>query len=337
MRPPARSLLCLLTLWCAIACGQPAAPGAAGAAAPRVAYVTNGPVDFWSIAAAGARAAAAEFACEVDVRMPNGVVEQQRVIEDLLTQEIEGIAVSPIDGDNQAALIDKACAATPVITHDSDAPSTKRLAYVGMDNYDAGRMCGKLVREALPDGGEIMLFVGRLEQDNAAGRRQGVIDELLGRPHDPSRRDPPGQQLTGNGFVILDTRTDQFEQAKAKTNAEDALSAYADLDGMVGLFAYNTPACLEALRGAGKLGEVVLVAFDEDDATLQGIVDGHVHGTVVQNPYRYGYESVRILAGLARGEDVLPDGGFLEIPARAIRKDNVRQFWDELRATLAGG
>ena len=59
-------------------------------------------------------------------------------------------------------------------------------------------------------------------------------------------------------------------------------------------------------------------------------------GTVVQNPYRYGYESVRILAGLARDQDVLPEGGVLDIPARAIRSDNVRAFWDELEATLAG-
>ena len=56
--------------------------------------------------------------------------------------------------------------------------------YIGMDNYKAGRMCGELVKEALPDGGNVMLFIGRLEQDNSKYRRQGVIDELLDRDRD---------------------------------------------------------------------------------------------------------------------------------------------------------
>ena len=56
--------------------------------------------------------------------------------------------------------------------------------------------------------------------------------------------------------------------------------------------------CLEAIKEAGKTGQIQIIAFDEEAPTLQGIIDGHIYGTVVQNPYRYGYESVRILAAL---------------------------------------
>ena len=94
--------------------------------------------------------------------------------------------------------------------------------------------------------------------------------------------------------------------------------------------------CLEAIKEAGKTGQIQIIAFDEEAPTLQGIIDGHIYGTVVQNPYRYGYESVRILAALARGDrSVLPDGGVLDVPARSIRRDNVEAFWDELK-TLTG-
>ena len=55
----------------------------------------------------------------------------------------------------------------------------------------------QLIKEALPNGGKIMIFIGRLEQDNSKRRRQGVIDELLGRPHDPTNYDPPGKVLQG--------------------------------------------------------------------------------------------------------------------------------------------
>ena len=133
-------------------------------------------------------------------------------------------------------------------------------------------------------------------------------------------------------YVILGTRTDNFDFAAAKSLAEDALSAHPDLDCMVGLFAYNPPYMLEALKGAGREGDVKVIGFDEQAGTLQAIQDGYCYGTVVQNPYRYGYESVRILAGLARDDQtVLPEGGFLDIPARKITAQNVDEFWSQLK------
>ncbi|MBM81638.1 MAG: sugar ABC transporter substrate-binding protein [Planctomycetaceae bacterium] len=299
-----------------------------------VAYVTNGITSFWRVAEKGCEAAAKDLNVNVEVSMPpDGVGDQKRMIEELLTKGVDGMAVSPIDPDNQTALLNTAAENTNLITHDSDAPESKRLAYIGMDNYTAGRMCGQLVKEAMPDGGSVMIFVGRLGQLNARLRRQGVIDELLDRAPDPSRYDEPGKVLgEGGKYVVLDTRTDQFDFAKAKADAQDAISKYPDLGCMVGLFAYNPPKILQAVEEAGKLGEIKIVGFDEEAGTLQGIVDGHIHGTTVQNPYMYGYESVRILTKLAQGDkSVLPEGGFMDIPARNIRKDNVGEFWAELK------
>ena len=137
---------------------------------------------------------------------------------------------------------------------------------------------------------------------------------------------------------MLGTFTDQFDRAKGKANAEDALSRYPDLDCMIGLFAYNPPLCLAALQQAGKLGEVKIVAFDEADETLRGIKDGTVYGTVVQDPYNYGYRSIEVLDALARGEkSAIPESGVIEIPARQIRKDNVDAFWADLRQKLGKG
>jgi ribose transport system substrate-binding protein len=303
---------------------------------PRLAFVTNGVASFWVIGKAGADAAAKQYNDDLSVLMPaNGISDQKRMVEDLLVRGVDGLAISLIDAQNQAGMVNDAAAQTNLITHDSDAPGTKRLAYVGMDNYKAGRMVGTLVKEALPKGGSVMLLIGRTEQDNARKRRQGVIDELLGRSEDGSRYDPPGGELKGDKFTIVGTLTDQFDRAKAKANAEDALLRFPDLGALVGLFAYNTPAALEALKQAGKLDTVKVVSFDEADETLQAVKDGHCFATVVQDPYRYGYESVRILDGLAKGnKSVLPPAGFLDIPARIIRRDNVEAFWNDLKAKL---
>ena len=308
----------------------------------KIAYVTNGVDPFWNTAAAGVRAAEKEFGIECEVLMPpKGLVDQKRMLESLLARGVDGIAISPVDARNQVAMLDEAAARCPVITHDSDAPDSKRLCFVGMDNYKAGRAAGKLVKEAIPDGGKIMIFVGRLEQLNAQQRRQGVIDEVLDRPVqtlDKLKYDPPGAMLTGPKFTVLDTRTDNFDYARAKANAQDAMASTPDLACMVGLFAYNTPNCLEAAKEAGKIGKIRIVGFDEQNATLQGIIDGHIHGTVSQQPYYYGYESVRILNGLARGDkSVLPPSGFQEVPIVEVRKGNVEKFWADLKKMQAAG
>ena len=302
-----------------------------------VGYVTNGISDFWVIAEKGAKDGAEAVGVDVTVQMPpEGTADQKRMIQDLLARGIDGIAVSPIDPSNQGDILNEIARNTHYITQDSDAPDTDRKVYIGMDNYTAGRMCGKLVKEALPDGGEVMIFVGRLGQLNADQRRQGVIDELLDRSHDPNRRDPNAGPIVGEKYTILDTRTDQFDFARAKSQAEDAIAKYPEMDAMVGLFGYNPPKCLEAVKEAGKAGQIKIIAFDEEDDTLQAIKDGLMQGTIVQNPYQYGYESVRVLASLARGdESVVPENKFINIPARTITAENVDEFWTELKELRA--
>ena len=337
------ALLGLLTLSLG-ACNKPS-PTDGGTTAPtgteklkKVAFVTNGVASFWTIAASGVKAASRDFQIDAQTLMPaEGISDQKRMIEDLLTRGIDGIALSPIDPTNQTDLINTAAKKTKVITHDSDAPQSERLLYIGMDNYKAGRMCGELVREAMPNGGTIMIFIGRLEQDNAKRRRQGVIDAVLGRPDDSNHFDETSAVLEGNGFKILGTLTDQFDRAKGKANAEDALAKYPDIGCMVGLFAYNPPLLLEALSQAGKLNKVKVVAFDEDDATLDGIQKGTVHGTVVQNPYMYGYKSVEVLNDVLAGKpEAIPASKFIDIPARQIRKDTVDAFWTDLKSKVGG-
>ena len=109
----------------------------------------------------------------------------------------------------------------------------------------------------------------------------------------------------------------------------------------MGLFGYNPPLILQALKVQGRLGEVAVIAFDEDQATLDGIADGSVVGTVVQNPFLYGKESIRVLAGLHRGSTLEELGvgpnGVLDIPARVIGPDNVAEFSAELDRSLGQG
>ncbi len=309
---------------------------------PTVAFVTNQVASFWNIAEKGAQDAAKDPKINVNVvvRMPSQATpeDQRRVVQELLARgDIKGIAISPLNPDVQGELLEEIATRTGgnLITHDSDAPQSKRLCYIGMDNYDAGLMCGKLVRKAIPDGGEVMIFVGRLGQANARLRRQGVIDAILGRKPDRTRSDPVEGVLKEGKYTIVGTELDGGDNDKARQKAQEAIINHPNLACMVGLFAYNPPILLDEVRRAEKLKKIQIVGFDEDDATLKGIVDGNLAGTVVQDPYMYGYESVRVLAKLIRGDkSVLPKDGMLPIPARAIDRENVQKFWGQLKSRL---
>jgi ribose transport system substrate-binding protein len=300
-----------------------------GASAPpepeppvELAFVTNNASDFWKIAEAGVRKAEKEFNARCEMHLPPaGTAEdQQRIIESLIAKDISGMAISPNDAENQVSIINQAAEHMAVICHDSDAPKSNRLAYVGTNNYQAGREAGKLLKDVLPKGGQIMLFVGRLDAQNAIERKQGIEDELQ-----------------GSQIEILDTRTDLTDRSRAKQNAEDAMTRHPGISCLVGLWSYNGPAILEAVKDAGQQGKIPIVCFDEEEGTLQGVLDGHIHATVVQQPYEFGYQSVRVLAALARNEDAgIPEDKVVEIPVKVIRRESVQEFWDNLKRIKTG-
>ncbi|MEX2215834.1 MAG: sugar-binding protein [Phycisphaeraceae bacterium] len=287
--------------------GDLASPGQPSGKKITIAFVTNGPDRFWNIAQAGVLQAGKDFNVDAEFRAPQpGADFQKQVLEDLVTRGINGIAVSPIDPDNQHDLLNSIASKTILITHDSDAPKTNRKFYVGIDNYKAGREAGKLVKKAIPDGGKIIVFVGRLEQLNARQRRQGLIDEVLDRPMQTIatlKVDPNNGPIGEGKYVFVNTYVDQFKSEQYTAQPRDAITATPDVACMVGLFAYNPPAIIQAVRESGNLGKIKIVGFDEHDETLAAITEGIVEGTIAQQPYEYGYQSVKILTALIKKDD----------------------------------
>jgi ribose transport system substrate-binding protein len=285
----------------------------------RLAFVTNNAADFWTIARRGVEKADGELPdveTEFRITADGTAAEQQRIVDDLLAKGVDGIAISPVDPDNQTALIDTAAKRAIVFTQDSDAPKTARLCYIGTDNVAAGREAGQLVREAIPEGGNIMLFVGKLDARNAQERIQGIREVLA-----------------GSSIHILDVRTDDADQGRAKANAADALVRHPDLKGLVGLWSYNGPAILSAVRQAGKVGQVRIVAFDEADETLAGVSDGSIYATVVQQPYEFGYQAITNMARVLRGDkSFIPETKQIIVPTRIVNHGNVGEFTQRINA-----
>ena len=284
----------------------------------KLAFVTNGSSPFWVIARKGTDKAVAEDPnISVDFKIPSNATadEQKQIIDAELVNSVDGIAVSPIDPANETQMLNDAAKKTLLFTHDSDAPESDRACYVGTDNVAAGKQAGELVKKVLPDGGKIMVFVGKSDAQNAKERYQGLKDALK-----------------GSKVEVIDLRTDDTDRTRAKANVQDTLVKYPDIKGLVGLWSYNGPAILNAVKEAGKIGKVKIVCFDEEEDTLDGVKAGEIEGTVVQQPFEFGYQAITMMAKVIRGDkSVIPATKQKFVETRVIDKSNVDEFSSKLK------
>ncbi|MDT7952054.1 MAG: sugar-binding protein [Acetobacteraceae bacterium] len=302
--------------------------GTAGLASPpalaqnkkSLAFVVNVSADFWTIARRGIEKANKEhpdYSMEMIIPGQASAAEQRRILDELIAREVAGIAISVINPASSTETLDRVAAKTILFTTDSDAPDSKRIVYIGTDNVAAGREAGAQMKKALPGGGSAMLFVGTMDADNARERVEGIRDALK-----------------GSNINILDIRTDGSDFARAKSNAEDTLSRYADIGIMVGLWAYNTPQIYQAVKQSGRTN-VKIVGFDEDALTLRGVADGTIYSTVVQQPFEFGYQSmVDMIKYLNGDKSWVPADKKIIIPTRIIDKSNVAEFQNTMKQLL---
>ncbi len=287
-----------------------------------LAFVVNVPADFWTIARRGTEKAQAELPnYNIEFYIPGemSAAAQKKILEDLLAKGVAGVAISPVNPDDSTAILNEVASKAVLITHDADAPKSNRLMYIGTDNVAAGRQAGELMKKALPNGGKAMLFVGTMDAANARERTQGIREAI-----------------EGTKIEIIDIRTDGGDQAKAKANVEDTLTKYPDIDLLVGLWAYNTPQIYNAVKALGKAGSVKIVGFDEDQQTLKGIADGTIDGTVVQQPYEFGYQSMIKMAKLIEGDtSVIPENKLDIVSTQIVDASNVEDFAKKIKELLA--
>src|SRR6516164_8134089 len=148
-----------------------------------IALVTNVAADFWTIAGRGLEKAQKEhpdYNIELVVTNEGTAAGQRRILDDLMVRGVAGISISVDDAPHATETLNRVAAKTVLITTDSDAPQTNRLAYIGTDNVAAGRQAGEEIKKAIPNGGKIALFVGTMDADNARERVQGIKEAIAG-------------------------------------------------------------------------------------------------------------------------------------------------------------
>ena len=301
----------------------------------KLALVTYHQGPFFDPVIRGAQDAAQESNVELTViRSEQDVDAQSKHVRGLLDKRVDGIAISPINPASQASVLDEAAGKTALITFDSDAPQSKRRLFVGTDDYAAGQAAGQEVREAIPDGGQVIISARSVEMINGRDRRQGLIDDLLDRSFKYDRTpDPVNAELKGPKYSIVATLLDNGDRELSVKLLTEALKKHPDVKCIVGLFTNNGPNAVKAIAQAGKTGEIKVVGFDESDETQAMIEAGTIHSSILQDQYRCGYEAIRLLADSARGVDQKGPQGprRTHLPINVLRKDNIAELRGDQR------
>jgi len=240
-------------------------------------------IEYWQEAAAGVAQAAKQLGVVAetvgpDNYDPKGEEEQFRA---LLAKKATGIAVSAGDPASLKNDIDTAIAqGIPVITMDSDSPDSRRLFFIGTDNYKAGLMGARLVANRLDGKGNVLIFTFP-EQPNLKLRLQGYRDVFA---------EHPGIHITD----IVDAKGDPgvvFDRVMQSVEKKEPVDAF------VCLISIAAPEVADVLTRKNVTGKLIM-GMDADQRTIDGIQNGIITATLAQKPFTMAYLSIRMLDDL---------------------------------------
>lgn len=290
----------------------------------------NTKVPYWQSAVAGLREASRELKVKTELMGPATYDIRSEHDEFLKAVESKpaGILISASDANIFAPDIDAAEAqGVPVITIDSDAPTSKRLVFVGTDNYNAGMLGGQLLVKLLNDRGNVAVFT-MPNQSNLSERLHGYQGAIEGHP---------GIKITR----VIDIRGDPMV---ALDNAKELLNNKANkIDAFVCLEAISCPEAGEVARRTPGADKLIIIAMDTDQRTLALIQKGVISATIAQKPWTMAYFGVKLLdevhhdppksltADFAQ-DSYAPLPTFVDTGTFIVDKDNVAKFIEEAQS-----
>jgi ribose transport system substrate-binding protein len=285
---------------------------------------SNIQLPYWKTAGSGFSHAAAEFkGIRFDFTGPQSYdpKAERDALEQAVQKKATGILLSVADASVLKDSIDKAIAASiPVITIDSDAPSSKRLFFIGTNNYQAGLTGGQRLAQELKGKGNVVVFT-MPDQPNLQDRLRGYKDALAKSPNIKITR---VVDIQGDPRIAFDTTTQIVGKEREK------------VDGFVCLEAQSGKEVASVLNSYKVNGKVV-IAMDTDQETLDWIQKGVIAATIAQKPYTMAFVGMQMLDNLYHHKPPSLDAdwakdGYAPIPmfvdtgSDLIDKANIQSF-----------
>lgn len=246
-------------------------------AGAKFAILTNNLSPFWTAAQQGASRASAELGVPITFQGPTAadlLSQQLTMLETFVNDDYTSITFSAIDRQAAGSIVQRAVdEGISVFCMDSDATGTARSMYIGMSDYDAGVAAAEAALEIIGSG-KVVGLVGFATAQNAQDRIAGVMDTLA-----------------GTDLEMVEVLYDDVKPEVALSNAQTAIQKYPDLAGFITFYSYDGPAAGQAVKQAGKEGEIKIVAFDAEPETQRLMQEGVVQVMIGQRVFHYGYLS----------------------------------------------
>ena len=292
--------------------------------AGRYIILENGHSPFWDVVKKGIDQAAKDFevnaVLEQNDATPAGQISK---LQQFASQgDIVAVGVSATDAANPAIadeMENLKKKGIQVVSIDADLDRDlfrdRRFAFVGTDNVQAGEELGKAAKNLRNGKGNYVTFVGRTASQNAMDRTKGF------------------QMGAGAGFKSLDNMGDENDRTKARENVRNALHNHPDLNTLVGIWSYNGPAIVDILHEPGhKREDFTVLTFDAEALAISEMDKGDIDVMLVQNPYKMGYEGVRLMKALVEDDQATvkkmfpkygqPDGDLYNTGLKVVVPEN---------------
>lgn len=269
--------------------GTAPSPSAAPARALTFGIVYPMAHPFYEMITQNAKEAAAEAGVQLLVKAPDeaNLEQQVRMMETMIKQRVDGIAIDPVDRHALAPVIDKAVqAGIPVVCFESDAPSSKRLAYIGADNNQAGQRMGKLLDGLLEGKGMVIVETGMSGMASLSERLEGLLG-YLNRETD---------------IQVVEVRYNEGKEEAALSDLEAMIEAHPHFDAFVALDVMSSSASVLVWKASG-LNRYALT-FGMMPEMEQALGNGQITAVVSQNEPQWGERIVQRLLQAADGGDI---------------------------------
>jgi len=260
---------------------------------------------------AGVERAARELGVDAVMVGPVGAAADQQVaeLENLIQAGVDGIAVSSASTDALAPVINRALdMGIPVVTYNTDNPTSHRLAFAGQDLVQSGRDAGELIAQVLGGNGNVMITTIDAAAQWSLDRESGAREALANYP----------------GIKVVSTINTGTEPQQIYASIENAMLANPNVDGILSLECCSTPAAGEYVKRNNLSAQVKVVGFDLLPATVGLVQEGIVSATIDQNPEQQGFEAVRLLVDILNGKAVAD----VDTGVKVYDIDNIQEYLD---------
>jgi ribose transport system substrate-binding protein len=233
--------------------------------------------------------------------------QQIRIMEMMIKQKVDGIAISPVDTQALTPVIDKAQAAgIPVITFEWDAPDSNRVAYVGADNYATGRQFAMTISDLLDNKGMIIVETGMQEMIGLHQRLEGLLEYLNEE----------------SSIEVLEVRYNQGSEDRAMSDIESMIDEHPHFSAMVSLDVVS--AAVSTLIWKAKGLDRISLSMGNNPSSIETLQNGQLTAVISQNEQEWGRTIVETLLRVSDHQQV-PE--FMDMGIREIRQTDVQTVW----------